>query len=57
MDWKKSLVSAVIAKKGNFTICSNSRGISLLPTASKLFGRILVDRLMTAVDEKLRPEN
>ena len=54
-DWKKSLIS-IIAKKGNLTICDNSRGVSLLPTASKLLGRILIDRLVTAVDEKLRPE-
>ena len=27
-----------------------------LPTASKLFGRILIDRLITEVDEKLRAE-
>ena len=50
-DWKKSLIS-IIAKKGNLTICDNSRGVSLLPTASKLLGRILIDRLVTAVDEK-----
>ena len=43
-------------KKGNLTICDNSRVVSLLPTASKLLGRILIDRLVTAVDEKLRPE-
>ena len=54
-DWKKSLIS-IIAKKGNLTICDNSRGVSLLPTASKLLGRILIDKLVTAVDEKLRPE-
>ena len=54
-DWKKSLVS-IIAKKSNVTICDNSRGVSLLPTASKLLGRILADRLITAVDEKLRSE-
>ena len=34
-NWKKSLIS-VLAKKGNLTICHNSRGISLLPTAIKL---------------------
>ena len=54
-DWKKSLIS-IIAKKGNLTICNNSRGVSLLPTASKLLGGILIDRLVTAADEKLRPE-
>ena len=40
-DWKKSLIS-IIAKKGNLTICDNSRGISLLSTASKLFGIIII---------------
>ena len=34
-DWKKSLIS-VIAKKGNLTICDNSRGITLHPTANYL---------------------
>ena len=33
-DWKKSLIP-IIAKKGNVTVCDNSRGVSLLPTASK----------------------
>ena len=54
-EWKKSLIS-ITAKKGNLTICDNSRGVSFLPTASKLLGRILIDRLVTAVDEKLRLE-
>lgn len=43
-------------KKGNVTIYDNSRGISLLPTTSKLFGSILIERSMSAVDEKIRPE-
>ena len=54
-DWKKSLIS-IIAKKGNLTICDNSKCVSLLPTSSNLLGRILTDRLMTAVVGKLRPE-
>ena len=33
--WKKSTIS-IIAKKGNLTICDNSRSVFLLPTASKL---------------------
>ena len=33
-DWTKSLIS-IIAKKGNLTICDNSKGVSLLPTDSK----------------------
>ena len=31
--------------------CTNT-----IPRASKFFGRILIDRLITEVDEKLRPE-
>ena len=32
------------------------KGCSVLPTESKLLGTILIDKLITEVDEKLRPE-
>ena len=54
-DWKRSLI-VKIPKKGNLTICDNYRGISLLSVPSKIFCRILIDRIKMGVDEKLRQE-
>ena len=54
-DWRRSLI-VKIPKKGNLTICDNYRGISLLSVPSKIFCRILIDRIKMGVDEKLRQE-
>jgi len=39
-EWKES-VTVHIYKKGDKTDCSNSRGISLLPTTSKILSNLL----------------
>ena len=44
------------AKKGNLKQCKNWRGITLLSVVSKVMGRIVIDRIRTGVESKLRKE-
>ena len=53
--WTKGLICK-IPKKGNIQDCSNWRGVTLLPLASKVFSRILVNRIQAGVDKELRKE-
>jgi len=48
-DWNWSIICP-IHKKGDMTICSNYRGISLLCVAYKIFSNILFNRLMPHVE-------
>ena len=54
-DWKRSLI-VKIPKKGDLTLCDNYRGISLLSVPSKIFCRIIIDRIRNGLDDKLRKE-
>ena len=54
-DWKRSLI-VKIPKKGDLTLCDNYRGISLLSVPSKVFCRVIIDRLREGVEETLREE-
>jgi hypothetical protein len=42
--------------KGNLKECKDYRGIALLSVVAKVLNRILLSRLLTAVDEKLRDQ-
>ena len=54
-QWTKGLICK-LPKKGNLLDCSNWRGITLLPLASKVLSRILINRIQTGVDSTLRKE-
>ncbi|KAL9953192.1 hypothetical protein ACROYT_G040569 [Oculina patagonica] len=54
-DWTKGLI-VKIPKKGGLQNCDNWRGITLLSIPSKVFCRILLARIDTAIDTKLRQE-
>ena len=54
-DWDKGLIVKV-PKKGNHLNCDNWRGITLLSIPSKVFCRILIGRIESAVDQTLREE-
>ena len=54
-EWKQVLLIKV-PKKGNLSHCGNSRGIFLLSVSSKILTRIILERLKTALDVKLRNE-
>ena len=45
-----------MTQKGDLGECKNWRGIMLLSIPSKVLTRIILERLKTAIDKKLRPE-
>jgi len=51
--WRKGLI-VKLPKKGNLKECKNWRGITLLPVVRKVMGRIVIDRIRTGVESKLR---
>ena len=54
-DWKCGHVIK-LPKKGDLSNCKNWRGIQLLSLPSKIFTRIILNRIRKAVDSKLREE-
>ena len=54
-DWTKGLI-VTLPKKGNLQFCDNWRGITLLSVPSKVFCRILLGRIDSAIDKRLREE-
>ena len=54
-EYKKGLLIK-LPKKGDLNHCRNWRGIMLLNMASKVFCRVILERVKTALDKKLRDE-
>ena len=54
-QWTKGLICK-IPKKGNLQDCGNWRGVTLLPLASKVLSKILINRIQEGVDSSLRKE-
>lgn len=54
-DWTKGLI-VKLPKKGDLTNCGNWRGITLIPTTSKILGKIIVNRIAAEVNKHLREE-
>ena len=54
-EWKKDLLIK-LPKKGDLSHCRNWRGIMLLNMTSKVFCRVILERVKTALDKKLRDE-
>ena len=54
-DLCKGLIVKV-PKKGDLTNCGNWRGITLMPTAAKVMGKVIIKRISRGVDKKLRKE-
>ncbi|CAI2732166.1 unnamed protein product [Schistosoma spindalis] len=55
MDWKEGHLIK-IPKKGDLRKCENYRGITLLSIPSKVFNRVLLNRMKDAVDAQLRDQ-
>ena len=51
--WRKSQIIPV-PKKGDLSLATNYRGISLLPTAAKVYNKLILNRLLPFVDPLLR---
>ena len=54
-EWRKGYIIK-LPKKGDLSECKNWRGIQLLSLPSKIFTRIILERIRAAVYEKLRDE-
>ena len=54
-DWCKGLI-VKLPRKGDLTNCGNWRGITLMPTAAKLKGKVVIKRISRRVDKKLSKE-
>ena len=48
-DWTESLVCTIF-KKGDRSMCSNYRGISLLSVPGKVFGLIILERIRAGIE-------
>ena len=53
--WTKGIIIK-IPKKGDLTVCDNSRGVTLLSVPGKIFGKVLINRIKDGVDKELRNE-
>jgi Reverse transcriptase (RNA-dependent DNA polymerase) len=53
-EWKTGVICPIF-KKGCKLECANYRGISLLPSAYKIFSNILADRLQPLMEDFLHP--
>ena len=53
--WKTGLIFK-LPKKGDLGDCNNWRGITLLSLTSKIFSRIVLSRLTSALEKDLRPQ-
>jgi len=54
-DWRKGLIFK-LPKKGDLSNCGNWRGITLLPVPSKVFCRVLLKKIDSALYSKIRQE-
>ena len=54
-DWQQGLI-VKLPKKGDLSNCDNWRGITLLSVPSKVFCKILLQRIEGEIDKKLREE-
>ena len=52
--WRQSQVTPV-SKKGDLSLATNYRGISLLPIAAKIYNKLILNRIVPFVDPLLRP--
>ena len=53
--WSEGTIVKIL-KKGDLTNCNNWRGITLLSIPSKIFSKIIMNRMKTSVDNTLRKE-
>ena len=54
-DWKMG-ADRLLPKKGDLSLCKNWRGITLLSITSKVFSRVILDRISESLNPLLRKE-
>ena len=54
--FERILLVVKVFKKGDLSDCKNWRGVTLLPAISKIFCRMILERIKNGVDKKLRPK-
>ena len=54
-DWSRSLI-VKLPKKGDLTVCGDWRGITLMSTAAKVMGRVIITRIREGINQLLRDE-
>ena len=55
-DWRTAILVRLYKNKGDKKICDNYRGISLLVATSKIFSRIILNRVQGHLDKQLLEE-
>ena len=56
-QWKDASIVTIYKRKGDKSVCGNSRGISLLSVAGKVLARVMLRRLLMHVAETVLPES
>ena len=56
-QWKDAEIVSIYKKKGERSVCGNSRGISLLSTGGKVLARIILLKLINSIAENVLPES
>ena len=55
-DWSTAILIRLYKNKGDKKVCDNYRGISLLVVTSKIFSRIILNRVQDLLDKQLLEE-
>jgi hypothetical protein len=55
-EWKKAIIKPLYKGKGARSECKNSRAISLLSVAGKVYARIIIDRISKITESKIGEE-
>ena len=55
-DWKAACIVPVYKGKGDRRDCANYRGISILSIPGKIYGRVLINRVIESTKEQVAEE-
>ena len=55
-DWRKACIIPIYKGKGDKMNCTKNRGISLLSIRSKVYGRVVVERVIACTESMIREE-
>ena len=55
-EWKSACIVPIYKGKGDRCECSNYRGISLLSVVGKVYGRVMIERIMVGTDAAVGEE-